>query len=42
MIDFQFATWGALVFNATINTFLLGLLAVLTLALHSFLTKYLR
>lgn len=42
MINFQFATWGVLVFNATINTFLLGLLAVLTLALHSFLTNYLR
>ena len=42
IINFQFATWGALVFNATINTFLLGLLAVLTLVLHSFLTNYLR
>lgn len=42
MINFQFATWGALIFNATINTFLLGLLAVLTLALHSLLTNYLR
>lgn len=42
IINFQFTVWGVLVFNAIINVILLGLLAVLTLAIHSFLTNYLR
>ena len=42
IINFQFTAWGVLAFNAVINMVLLGLLAVLTLAIHSFLTNYLR